>query len=358
MRSACFVINNYSDEEIQVYRDFADRCKGLVGYFEVGESGTPHIQGYGEFKSQMTFLRLKKWFPRADIRERLGTPEQAWKYCMKGEQTHEEWEYYRDNHGGGWHGPNWGLNAQELITHGTYSEQGKRTEIHAAVDIIRNGGTIADVIECHPGVAVKYARGIEMVYNEMAVPRDLGRCPEIIVRWGESGVGKTYSAKHEDWPDECSYKWSPGTVGKWWNMYKGELKVHIEEFRGSIKFSTLLDLLDGYEFKVETKGGMMQCMAEKFVICSPVHPHNWYPNLAASQEGSYKQLYRRIFESGKIIHMVKDDYKLAEGEKLVETCVEDVKSNMAIVPKLYGGPERSEPVQGCAGFYGGMTYAM
>ena len=47
----CFTLNNYTDDEISsivpLFRDF---CKIAFFSKEVGESGTPHLQGYCEFK--------------------------------------------------------------------------------------------------------------------------------------------------------------------------------------------------------------------------------------------------------------------------------------------------------------------
>ena len=40
---------------------------------EIGENGTKHIQGYVEFKNQITFKSLKKQLPTAHIEERYIT---------------------------------------------------------------------------------------------------------------------------------------------------------------------------------------------------------------------------------------------------------------------------------------------
>lgn len=81
-RRFCFTINNYSEDEIaQLHKSF-DGSKYIIGK-EVGDEGTPHLQGYVEFKFGKTLTALKKINNRAHWEIAKGNTDQNVKYCSK-----------------------------------------------------------------------------------------------------------------------------------------------------------------------------------------------------------------------------------------------------------------------------------
>lgn len=83
-RSACFTLNNWTEEIYNsITQELSQRAKGFVIGKEVGESGTPHLQGYVEFKAQVYFTTLKKLAPTAHWEKAKGNREQNIKYCTK-----------------------------------------------------------------------------------------------------------------------------------------------------------------------------------------------------------------------------------------------------------------------------------
>lgn len=81
-RKVCFTLNNYSEEEFtQILRSFVD-YKYVIGK-EVGEGGTPHLQGYVEFGRQLSLKQLKEINNRMHIEKTRGTRAQNLKYCRK-----------------------------------------------------------------------------------------------------------------------------------------------------------------------------------------------------------------------------------------------------------------------------------
>lgn len=83
--SYCFTINNYTDDDVaQVMSLWEEHgCDYYVIGFEVGEKGTPHIQGYVHFPNALTRSSLSKKISRANIRKAKGNAEQNYKYCTK-----------------------------------------------------------------------------------------------------------------------------------------------------------------------------------------------------------------------------------------------------------------------------------
>ena len=59
-------------------------CKYIIFGREMGEKGTPHLQGYIELNNPMRWNTLnKKMGGRVHLEERRGSQEEAIKYCKK-----------------------------------------------------------------------------------------------------------------------------------------------------------------------------------------------------------------------------------------------------------------------------------
>lgn len=152
--------------------------------------------------------------------------------------------------------------------------------------------TLKRVAIDHPTTFVKFHKGFTALRYHLMEPRKLFDMPEVIVRWGPTGTGKSYNARYIDFPDTDKYIWGPA-LGKWLDGYDGQDHIIIEEFRSHIPFGELLEVLDRYECTREVKGGSVQIQASKFTICSPQPSTRWYPNLC-DREGKFDQLLRRI----------------------------------------------------------------
>lgn len=83
----CFTLNNYDEGDIATLRNIMDGS-ALVSYLvfgrEVGENGTPHLQGYVEFTTRWDLRRCQRSFLMgAHFEQRRGTPQEASDYCKK-----------------------------------------------------------------------------------------------------------------------------------------------------------------------------------------------------------------------------------------------------------------------------------
>lgn len=94
-RNFCFTINNYAPTTEQSLKDHLQCvCKYIVWGREVGEEGTPHLQGFAMLKKPYRFKRLKKLFAdkvgcNPHIEKTRGTPIQAADYCKKDGHVYE-----------------------------------------------------------------------------------------------------------------------------------------------------------------------------------------------------------------------------------------------------------------------------
>lgn len=93
------------------------------------------------------------------------------------------------------------------------------------------------------------------------------------VFYGATGTGKSHRM-FQECGDNFYVK---SSTTKWWDGYRGEENVVIDEFRGKIDISHLLKWFDKYPCVVEEKGGQLALKATKFWVCSNLSPHDWYP---------------------------------------------------------------------------------
>ena len=85
LRRVCFTLNNYTVDELQRIHEYRNTDKFKICYgLEIGEQGTPHIQGYCEFKSPKKFATVKNLLgERCHLEKAKGTRKQNLEYCKK-----------------------------------------------------------------------------------------------------------------------------------------------------------------------------------------------------------------------------------------------------------------------------------
>lgn len=107
------------------------------------------------------------------------------------------------------------------------------------------------------------------------------------VYWGRTGAGKSRRAWNEATLD--AYPKDPRS--KFWDGYRGQEHVVIDEFRGGIDISHMLRWLDRYPVVVEVKGSSVVLKATHIWITSNIHPREWYPTL---DQETLNALLRRL----------------------------------------------------------------
>lgn len=287
-RHFVFTLNNYTDAEVDHLCDVDPRVKYIVIGREVGDGGTPHLQGYVELKSQQRLTAVKDMVgQRTHIEARRGSSKQAAGYCKKGTDSSQDYtEFFprTEANPGTW---------DYVLESGEISEPGKRTDLTPVVELLGQGESILTVAREHPEIFVRYNKGLRDLRSLFLSPRNLTVNPQVVVLWGETGTGKSRDAILRYWPDEDHYVFRPSN-GNWWDGYDGQKKVILEEFRGSMPWADLLGLLDRNEYRAPVKGGFVQVQAERFVITSPCPPDTWYRS--DDRYDKFSQLTRRITE--------------------------------------------------------------
>ena len=168
-RAWTFTVNNYTPEQEEALK--AAPCQYLVfGHELAPTTGTPHLQGY-IYTTRKVHSYMMKLIPGGFswIAPSVADAKKNREYATKD---------------------------QDFFEKGTMPQQGKRNDIDAIRQELRNGSGMREIVDTATSYqSVKMAE-IWLKYNEPV--RDF--LPEVYWYWGPSGSGKTRLA-HEREPD-------------------------------------------------------------------------------------------------------------------------------------------------------------
>lgn len=139
--------------------------------------------------------------------------------------------------------------------------------------------------EIPPDVYIRNYRNLKAISVENAQPNAVER--RVYVFCGKTGTGKSRTA----WEQAGLDAYPKDPCSKFWDGYRGQEKVVIDEFRGQIGISHLLRWLDRYPVLVEVKGSSVVFNAKEIWITSNLHPREWYPDL---DDETRRALLRRL----------------------------------------------------------------
>lgn len=274
-RAFCFTWNNYATNFADCLHALYDNdnLRYLCYQEEVGESGTPHIQGYLYCGSVKTIAQIVSSFlthcachPHVEIAK--GSPQQNKEYCSKAATPPCE--------------------AKNFTEIGMLPQRGKSATLQAICDdIVSKKRSISEIASSDPLLYVNHYKGL-LALQATTVP---GRSPAqpVEVHWfyGPTGTGKSRKA-FDDHPD-AYVKMASNT---WWDHYTGQTTVIIDDYRVTMcSFDYLLRLLDRYPMLVEIKGGTVKMNATRFIVTAPQQPEVMW---CLKTPEAIDQLLRRI----------------------------------------------------------------
>jgi len=246
----------------------------IVWSLECGAAGTVHWQIYVEFSKRMTLTGIKKVFgdKTIHIEKRRGSAKQAADYCKKLDETHLQgpWEFGEISHQGSSDSAKWEKEAQ-----------------NAMIGDLRRG--VAGLKQIPDDMIRSCPQAIKMALT--MAPPVRRKSVDIYYIEGETGVGKTYGI-FKMFPDAFRPLVSGDKI--WFDGYSGEKTLLLDELRGNIKLSYLLQILDPYPLKVEIKGGTINAEWERVFITTNTPPEKWYPRISSEDPKTFEALLRRI----------------------------------------------------------------
>jgi len=255
-RSFCFTLNNYDallDFEYPIVKE--PKLRYAIYSEEVGEEGTPHLQGYMEFNEPVRFTYIKKTYAAlntAHFEPRHGTREQARDYCQKvddptfidGPYIYGSWE-----HGG----------------------QGNRNDIAYVLEDVRKGKKPMEIAIDHPRVFLQYLRNIETyrILYFQGEPRNFKS--RVFLFSGLARSGKSSAV----------YRFSPRVYSAhssgWFDGYNGTDDVLFDDYNHPwYSYDEFMKMLDRYPQRVPFKGGFVNFAPKRIFITTTTKWTQWY----------------------------------------------------------------------------------
>lgn len=247
-RNWCFTINNWTDDDLRTLEDLPD---DMVVGAEVGENGTPHLQGVIHMSQSRTLSATRaRLGGRAHVEPMRGTWTQAADYCRK--------------------------DGDVRIDRGTGPRQGARVDLEAYRDDVAAGANDWYLVQNHLSTFARYPRladAVRKAATETSV-RDYRKLKTVVL-YGPGGTGKTRAATQV--PEDTPYLWKDYARG-WWDGYRGQRTLILDEFAGQLDWNVFLGLTDGQQHRLDIKNSHAYAHWDRVIITSNVHPNDWYAN--------------------------------------------------------------------------------
>ena len=252
----CFTHNNYPNTIVEDEIE----CQYIIYGKEVGDSGTPHLQGLVRFKQIKSLKQAIGLLPGSHV-EATKSLQAAIEYCKKegdytergtppvsqkekGEKEKRKWKEIREA-----------------------AEEGRYDDIPEDLRFTNHS-----LIKAH---RISHLRGQSLVDTEV----------QHEWYYGKSGSGKSRKAREEN-PDAYLK-----TCNKWWDGYENEQIVIIEDLdkKHDVLGHHLKIWGDRYPFPCEVKGGIIKIRPEKVIITS-----NYHPSEIWSDDSTLEPILRRF----------------------------------------------------------------
>lgn len=183
----------------------------------------------------------------------------------------------------------------ELEHSGDPPEQGARGDLRETIALISKGSMCADDVAMLDPISYNlYKKTYEKA--EDIYQRTIYRTEhtEGIWYYGKSGIGKSHEA-FKDYSPKTHYV---KPAEDWWDGYKGQETVIINEFRENsghnISWQYLMELTDKWPMEVKRRGRTpIPFTSKRIIITSPEHPKETFCK-SISLGDNYKQLKRRF----------------------------------------------------------------
>lgn len=260
----------------------------------ISADGLHHIHMVLEDVKAMRFTAIKKSYavgmhfePTKGNKEQAeGYIQKKGKYAEKGEQV-----VYIDRHG-------------EIK-----GAQGQRRDLEVIEQLIKDGATPQAIMSLSLGY-----RRYEKLIRDAFFHKRFEETPflrDVNVYWhvGVSGSGKSFSASQlidEFGSDEVYFitDYDNGFMDK----YNGEKILFLDEYRGQIKYSKLLTMLQGYKTQIHARYSNAVALWSEVHITSVLTPDMVYSKLVSDYDSrnidTFEQLKRRI---NSIIYHYKEN---------------------------------------------------
>jgi len=240
LRNWFLTINNPSSDELPKHP------KERYAVWQKEMVNAPHLQACIVLTQQVSFSTIKKLYPGAHI-QRTKALSKAIQYCQKIESRID----------GPWQ-------------RGTPPNQGERTDLQRKLDEIDRGlTTVDDICMEEPNLYHQYGRTLREAEAIMMRRKWRTQMTKGIWYTGPTSAGKSHKV-FEGYDPETHYV--KNINEDWWDGYKQQPIVVINEFRGQIPLSELLDLVDKWPKTVKWRNRESVPFISTTVLIASIFP--------------------------------------------------------------------------------------
>lgn len=242
-RNWVFTLNNYT--ETQVPTELPSKCKYLAFSKEIGESGTPHLQGFCTMNSQTQLVGMKKLMPTAHWEVMRGTLAQSEVYCSKAASLTE-----------------FGV---KPMTQGDKGAVEKKRWANIAK--LSCEGKWAELLEQEPHATCVHLSKLKKIQVEFQKQPDWNSRLENYWIYGPPGTGKSFQIRQYCKDSTPPLYLFDKDQTKWWDTYTNEEYVLIDDLEKEWTGKHQLKRWsDRYEFKAQVKGGTLGSIRPRVIV--------------------------------------------------------------------------------------------
>lgn len=280
-RSAC--ITEHQNEP--QWEDLSDQLR----YLAYAEETCPttqkkHFQAFAYAKAPMRFGGWKELFPTAHIEKMKGNFAQNEKYCSK---------------------------EGKLIEFGERLTQGKRSDLIQVKKLIDEGKRpmeIADEYDEHIGTIFKHEKCWNKLFQykrQKKIQNDRTK-PEVYIRWGDPGTGKTR------WLDDNfgfdGWRFAPDNKGDWFDFCDERDVICFDDVKINEipPIGKILKLTHEYPIQVAIKGGFITWKPRVIVFTSNYPPEQWWN--VRPDDKNYVAFMRRVTKCEQVVYKKPEDH--------------------------------------------------
>ncbi len=276
-RAWVFTMNNYLQSDWNSMCAINGRRSTRIQYIimskEKGASGTPHIQGYVQFKMPVRMTTVKKLLKK-----------KMWCAVARADYIKNKKYITKQHDRAGY----------EVYEWGEPSKQGDRRDLDDLRELVKSGMSRDAITTTKPtqwSNCLRYHAGIDKAISAFMLPR--GNEPtKGVWFWGTTGAGKSWDAIRLAASIGSIYYKSDST--KWWPNYNGEDVVIYDDIRAGAgcPAASILRLLDRGAHTVEYKGGNYKFRSTVVIFTSPKEPMVFWGQGYPGEDSG--QLLRRL----------------------------------------------------------------